>query len=300
LGKASRVRGYTQALAIDAGGNAIVTGGLNNGDVDFGGKMVSVAGPSDGDFFVAKYNASGEVQWVQVAYGGYGIAADKHDNLYFGGYVAGESLPPAMHCGKFDPNGAVIWEKTILGASGTSLALDANDNPIFSGSIYGTADFDGITVQGHGAIWSDILLCKMDTEGKTQWAISGGGPYQEWGSFVVSDSKGSIYLGGPFAESSAFTFGSAQIGPLYPPGPDIFLARVTESPFLSIDRAGQNVLLSWPASASGYSLEMTDALRNPSWSPVSTTASSNGSPMTVAGDEPVETDLGALSWCQTD
>src|SRR5262245_9707910 len=69
--------GSASTLAIDSGGNVIVTGFLENGQADFGGTVVFASGPSGGDFFVAKYKTTGETQWAQVAYGGYGVAADK-------------------------------------------------------------------------------------------------------------------------------------------------------------------------------------------------------------------------------
>src|SRR5437868_15519025 len=64
--------------------NAIVTGFLNNGGADFGGSLngTIVSGLNDADSFIAKYNPSGGVQWVQTGYGGYDIVADTQNNLY--------------------------------------------------------------------------------------------------------------------------------------------------------------------------------------------------------------------------
>ena len=49
-------------------------------------------------------------------------------------------------------------------------------------------------------------------------------------------------------------------------------------PRLSIIKSGDNVIVSWPASATGYTLTSTASLSAPSWS-------TNTEPQVVAGDQ---------------
>lgn len=55
----------------------------------------------------------------------------------------------------------------------------------------------------------------------------------------------------------------------------------TTTPRLSVTRSGNNLVISWPASATGYALQATASLTNPSWSAVSATNTVVGSQETV-------------------
>lgn len=74
-------------IAVDASGNVYVTGSYN-GTATFGTTTKTSAGGED--IFVAKYNSSGVLQWVQSAGGtsedwGNGIAVDGSGNVYVTG-----------------------------------------------------------------------------------------------------------------------------------------------------------------------------------------------------------------------
>jgi hypothetical protein len=82
-------------IALDQG-NIVMSGFLRNGRADFGGTVVNVETPNGGDFFIATFNASGDIQWVKTGFGG-GVAADKQGGVYFNGSMVGSQF---MHCGK--------------------------------------------------------------------------------------------------------------------------------------------------------------------------------------------------------
>ncbi|HOC57030.1 MAG TPA: immunoglobulin domain-containing protein [Verrucomicrobiota bacterium] len=79
------------ALAVDAGGNAFVTGRLNY-TVKFG--ATNSFGSSGDDAFVAMYTAAGNIQWVRRTSGsaldyGLGICANNTGQVYLGGVSQG-------------------------------------------------------------------------------------------------------------------------------------------------------------------------------------------------------------------
>jgi hypothetical protein len=264
--------GDAGSIALDGDGNIVTTGYLNNGEANFGGTVVTVAGPFSGDFFVAKYKASGDVQWVRVEYGGRGVAADRQDNIYFNGEVAGNEV---MHCGKFTPEGELVWEKIIPGAYGHSVALDGQDEPVFAGMFFGTVQLDDLLVQNDSDNYQDILVCKADAAGKFQWALAGGSSEISGATQVVCDRAGNIYAAG-FIRRDPGMLGSLQLNPLFPDDDeldhDVFVARLTDPdavvPELKIARTGSGVTLSWPASSTGFVLETAIALPATNWSAV--------------------------------
>ena len=132
-------------LALDTNDNCYVTG-FFDGTNDFGGITLtneSVGGP---DMFVAKYNATGTLQWVQRAGGtsvnyGRGIGVDTNGNVYATGGYSGSAKFGSINLtapsgeefflAKYNNAGAVQWVKSSTGGS---------DN------VYGI----GLTVDGAG------------------------------------------------------------------------------------------------------------------------------------------------------
>jgi hypothetical protein len=270
--------GGAGALAIDPSGNVIITGGFS-GQADFGHTNVVTTGPNNSDSFVARYKPDGEAQWVQVGSNGRRVAADRQGNVYFNGaYPAGDII---MHYGKFAPDGQLLWEKAYPGAEGSGVALDPNDEPIFTGEMWGTVDFDGISVTCHGTINQDILLCKTDAQGNIQWVMSGGGNDPDWGRNIACDSRGNIYLTGVFQRSRG-TLGSAPLIPVYANEYwDIFVARLTQTPPLKIIPADQKVVLSWPADATNFVLESATSLPAVSWTTLTNTPTDSATERSV-------------------
>jgi hypothetical protein len=79
-----------EGLAMDGEGNVYLTGAFQNTAAFFGGQTVTSNNLTI-DAFIAKYNSSGNVLWVQKAGGfntdvGNGIAVDKSKNAYVTGF----------------------------------------------------------------------------------------------------------------------------------------------------------------------------------------------------------------------
>ncbi|MBI2967709.1 MAG: SBBP repeat-containing protein [Bacteroidetes bacterium] len=156
---------FGSSVAIDAGGNAFITGYFS-GTADFDpsagtANLTSVGGY---DIFFAKYDSNGNYLWAKSIGSsgndkGKGIAVDGSGNTYITGYFTGTAdFDPSagtanltsvgfydIFFAKYDSNGNYLWAKSI-GSSvtdyGYSIAIDAGGNACITGSFTGTADFD--------------------------------------------------------------------------------------------------------------------------------------------------------------
>jgi hypothetical protein len=152
-------------------------------------------GPSwNGEFFLIKTDADGEVQWAKT-YGGLGwdeasSVQQTSDNGYI---VAG--FTAAFGAGAYDlfliktyANGDVQWAKTY---GGTSYDV--------ASSVQQTSD-EGYIVAGwtisFGAGDYDAFLVKTDENGNVQWAKTYGGTYWDQASSVQQTSDGGYIVAG--------------------------------------------------------------------------------------------------------
>lgn len=280
--------GSARSIAVDSQGNILVGGNLNNGAADFGGLVVTVAGPYSSDSFIAKFNSSGVVQWVRLGHGG-GITIDRSGNIYSVGtiWLSGEF---ALHFGKFVPAGNLAWERTIFGASGGSITLDGKGEPVFSANLYATAQLDDLIVPyngfGSGSNFPEVLICKADATGRFRWAITESGAAIGGAGPILCDRNGNSYLAGVIGcavdNGSVFcgtgTLGSYPLEMPYPNGDysrDVFVARLFDAdavvPELKITRTLSGVELSWPVEATNHVLEATTSLPAVSWDVVTNT-----------------------------
>lgn len=131
---------------------------------------------------------------------------------------------------KHDPNGNLIWGKSIGGLGdefGTDCKTDQRGNIYIVYTFDREIVFDGITFTNHtipGA-GDDIMLAKLTPDGKLLWAKQIGGEKHD-GGYVncVVDSASQCYVSGVFY-SSLLDFGEVQIKNSKNRGCDIFLAK---------------------------------------------------------------------------
>ncbi len=300
----SGVGGSANDLALDRDGNLVITGYLNDGKADFGGTVINIDGPYSGYFFVAKFNGAGEVQWAKQSHGGYGVAVDRTGNMFCTGDAV--SADPdglnGTYFGKLAADGNPIWEKVIKGAYARSMTLDGKDNPILVASLYQTVQLDDFAVPyngiGRGWDFPEILICKADSAGKFQWAITESGAPTASAGPVYGDRDGNIYVAGAIGcgiDNGAEVCGTGMLGSfplelLFPDaanhGRDLFVSRLIDpdavATELKFTRIGNGITLSWPVSLAGFGLESATALPAANWSAVPGTPS-------IVGDQNVVT-----------
>ncbi len=216
-------------VAVDASGNAYVTGEFVSPTITFGSYTLTNAGLSTNDIFLAKYDANGNVLWAIGAGGtdydyGASVALDVSGNVFVTGWFDSSSITfgpytltnvsPGTGTGdiflvKYNASGNVIWAKDAGGTDNEGadcVATDAAGNIYMTGWFASpTLTFGSYTLSNAGGL--DTFLAKYDASGNVLWAKSAGGTDYDEVMCVVSDSSGNAYLTGYF-NSPTITFGS--------------------------------------------------------------------------------------------
>ena len=165
---------YGSGIGVDAAGNVYITGGFRYGIATFG--AVTLTGLGKEDIFIAKYDASGTLQWAKQAGGangdwGYGIAVDENGNLYITGSIEGNGAFGSVslngtgldaYLAKYDTNGNAIWATRFGGPNGFSyggIALDQAGTIYVSGPFSAPGTFGGTQLAGFGS--NDIFVAKL-------------------------------------------------------------------------------------------------------------------------------------------
>jgi fibronectin type III domain protein/beta-propeller repeat-containing protein len=165
-----------QSVAVDAGGNVVLTGNFASSSVDFGGGALANSGGAD--IFLARYAATGAHIWSK-RFGGtssleeraYRVATDGAgnilltgsvvDNIDFGGGPLARDGWYDIFLAKFSATGAHIGSKRTGAGSGNAIAADGADNVLATGSFVGTTpvNFGGVDLVSPGG--NDTFLVKL-------------------------------------------------------------------------------------------------------------------------------------------
>lgn len=210
------------AIALDAAGNAYVTGTTSSTDfpTTVGAFDNTHNGIPGSDAFVTKLNASGSALVYSTYLGGLeqdagrGIAVDTSGNAYVGGDTRSSGFPttagafdtthnpnddPEIFVTKVNPTGSALVYSTFLGiSSGGSLALDASGNAYVTGSTSSAAypttvgAFD--TTHNGG---SDVVVTKLNSSGSALvYSTFIGSSGNENGDGIALDASGNAYITG--------------------------------------------------------------------------------------------------------
>jgi hypothetical protein len=228
------------AVALDAAKNVYITGELW-GSIRFG--SFDLDSHFDHDTFLAKYNASGDLQWarqlnslsVTVARN---LAADADGDLIMAGYLDQtcdfDDITVVAHgsqdvfVAKFNPAGEVVWARNMGGPGSDtprSLAVDAAKNVYVTGSFDQTAEFGGVILTPAGQRDAFIVAC--DSSGQVSWAKQAGGTRADDGFALATGPESSIVVGGSYGTTAFFDGASYTANESSVDG---FLANLTATP----------------------------------------------------------------------
>jgi len=223
---------YATKVAVDLSGNAYVAGTFTGTTTIETTNLVNT-GAGKG-YFLAKFDAHGNLTWVDSATGGgpqgeAGVAVDQAGNVYVAGLLQGTLNFGGIslkHMGttndaflaKYSSSGALLWAREAGGTTGgtyADVALDGQGNVYAAGGLAGSSTSSGsLVVQ-----YSPIGAIQSEYPASTQ-------PPAQFKGYAVKcavDAHNGCYLAGWYS-------GSAKLGSTVLPAHGLFnffLAKVT-------------------------------------------------------------------------
>lgn len=267
-------------ISADADGNVYVCGTFDSDTINFGGIIVHQLNyKTDNDnMFVAKYDANGNVLWVNNGGGGnsgnsaLGVSTDGDGNViacgqFNGSITIGSNNLTADGFGfflaKYDSTGAALWAQTAAGYVqmwGAAVTTDKYNNAYITGRFIGaTGGNPTDEIQfGNNVTLSfqnnniNYFVAKYDSTGTAQWA--------QWadnasGAGLSTDGQGNLYVAGFFAGDSV-TLGDLNLNNITNgTGTNGFVAKYfndgTIITAMNINGVGENQLSGISSDAAG-------------------------------------------------
>ena len=225
---------YPYNMCKDPSGNNIITGGFYSRTITFGSYTLinkDSTGISE-DFFVVKYDSSGNVVWAKSAGGntddaGEGVSTDAAGDIFVAGIFASDSITfgaitltnsatdgsDDAFIAKYDSSGNVIWVKRAGGTSYDAcegICVDASGNAIIVGWFQSPSITFGSTTLICSTVYGNIFMAKYDPAGNVLWAKREAGDSYDYAYKVTSDAGKNIYVAGAF-ESDSITLGATTL-----------------------------------------------------------------------------------------
>jgi len=259
-------------VAVFPDGSAAVTGTLE-GDATFGvgarERTVAIFGGVDS--FVSRFNAAGELDWVELMVGAdltasgdtaQGVASFADGSLVVVGsfeddvaFRLGEPDQVFVHAtgrtdvflARYHADGTLDWAARAGGIGedrGQGVASFADGSCAIVGHFFADADF-GAGRPGRQIITAagvdDVFVARYRADGALDWVRRDGGAAAESAFGIASFDDGSMVVTGDVFGDATFGAGEANETLLRPvDGPDLFVARYAE-----------NGLLEWARSDGG-------------------------------------------------
>ena len=196
---------FAGSLILDSSGNIYMSGNTTSN--------LSEANGGQADAFIAKFDASGAVQWLtQIgaataaasplinSAAGYescsGIGVDSSDNVYCAGSTDGNLADTNgggsdIFAMKVDSSGSLLWA-TQLGTTANAASAVINDVSNYescvdaavdsSGNVFCGGEVDSPFAETSGPASTDAVVVKFNSSGAIQWA-------RQFGSVSVTDPQ---------------------------------------------------------------------------------------------------------------
>lgn len=264
-------------------------GGSTIGTLQIGPITLTCSLPNDNEYFLAKFDPSGNVLWAVNAGNAQGTSAflmgtttvrstggittDAAGNVYItANYhipsvttIGGFTLTNANTSGssddilvvKYDPNGSVVWAKSV-GGTGNDDAYGITVTP--SGHTYIVGVFGSPTIAFGPSVLTNTsgnqvgFIARFDIAGNPIWASSSGGGGGEYAIALASDANSNVYMTGGVKEPS-ITFSGTTINNPFTPLPALYLLKFDPSNSVSWSKT-----IGWPPRT--YTVTTTDSAGN--------------------------------------
>lgn len=218
-------------------GGAIFMTGFFQGTASFG--TINVTSVFNYDFFLAKYDISGNIVWVQQGGGngndmGNSIGTDASSNIYVTGFIGDtatfgtttvfDNEYGSIIVAKYSNSGTLQWIKTAGGFiddSGYDISTDAGGSSYITGYVSANASFSGTSLTGVQS--NDAFIVKYDPTGIVRWVTKIGSTGFDRGKAILADVNGFCYAAGDF--NGTVTIGTNTL--TAPPGEwGVYLTRL--------------------------------------------------------------------------
>jgi len=235
-----------QGIAVDAAGNAYVTG-TTGGNFATANPLQASNGGGD-DVFVAKLNAAGSALVYSTYLGGsgtdygQGIAVDAAGNAYVTGYTASTNFPTAnplqasnaggvsdAFVAKLNAAGSALVYSTYLGGSsedwGNGIAVDSAGNAYVTGRTLSTNFPTANPLQASNRGMDDVFVAKLNAAGSALvYSTYLGGSERDCGYGIAVDAAGNAYVTG---YTGSINFPTANpLQATLAGGGDVFVAKL--------------------------------------------------------------------------
>ncbi|MFM7054195.1 MAG: T9SS type A sorting domain-containing protein [Bacteroidota bacterium] len=220
----SAANDVSAGIATNANGDTYITGWFKD-TCDFGGGIVISHGSYD--MFVAKYDVSGTLQWVQSGGGtlddyGNRVAISNNGGVTVAGSFKNIFDASGMQMtskgnrdaliSHYDSNGQLLWMRGIGGSSedrAYGIIQDVNDNYFITGLFSDVVDFDGTMLTCNS--FYATYLAKLSSQGNILWAVKGDAGANDFarGFGVLVDLQGNPVTNGFY--SGTLNMGGATL-----------------------------------------------------------------------------------------
>jgi hypothetical protein len=202
-----------EKVAVSAHGDIFVTG-YSEGDFS-ADSTIFFTSKGEADGFIAKYNNSGDLQWINQ-FGGpkddysYSVAVDskgrcavtgRFEHSITIGSVVLTSQNDSLYdlfVAKFDKKGNVLWATSAGGSSPSAyvypndITMDASNNIFISGTYTGPVTFGDLTLYSA----EEAFLVKLNSNGKFKMAVDAGS--RCYYTYLATDASSNIYVTGSY------------------------------------------------------------------------------------------------------
>ncbi len=228
---------YINSVTSDSSGNTIVAG-YYEGSINLNNSVGNSSICSNGgiDFYLAKYDTSGNLLWAKSMGGplkdkAYSVETDAAGNIYLTGTCAyqcdfngsnaitlisdyaaqGDSL---IFLAKYSSQGNLIWVKGMNGTGsghGKALRIAANGDIVLAGNFSGSIDFDPslstTLLVSADTVNSDFFISRYTATGDLIWVKQFGGNQNDLVNGLAMDANENYYITGYFMSTTDFDAG---------------------------------------------------------------------------------------------
>lgn len=215
--------GGCASVAVEAGGDVVVSGNYFGRPVQFGSTTLQPIGSSE-TCFVARLSPAGIWRWaVSSGHRNGRVTLDATGNVYVAGCFGNSFIfgNTTLTCrglqdgfvGKLDPSGNWRWVQ-IAGGPGydyaSGIGVDYAGNVWVAGGFgQPEATFGAFSVPNRGAGSFDAFVAKLDPNGTYLWATSAGSTDGDLATDLAVDDDGSAYVTGMYQDyGPGVAFGS--------------------------------------------------------------------------------------------